>query len=597
MLKRSGWNSAQKTARWALVAAFAVTPFIAAAQTGNAQEGSEGLVVQPRGQVATAAVDHAVTLEALPQVSATNTANGPKLIWGHQASQSAYLAAKTRAASGQFAGAPAAEAMSPPVQAPAPESTSGVETPGATVGFVGNIETTCGGFTPADMGLAVGDDTPSHPVLQANNSCISIFTKGGAIASGYPKSLRSFLGSGNLFLSDPRLLYDPANRRYILVELAIDTVNNKGYEYVAVSQGDDPGGAYFIYVIPTDTANAFGDFPRVGQDHQAIYLASNIFSPIASCLAGQSSCKYLYEQWDFLPKAQMYAGAGFSYWTIGAIGGVDTTQPANIWNPTDIPRAEFLVASKNFAAGNSGCFAGAVNGLLVWAISNPLVTNASVPPEFSEVAVATANNYIIPQSAKQPNTSALIDTGDCRISGEVTYANGSLYAALATGTSAGYPGVIMYQIQPFLGKDNNTRCTGSFTNLCPDITSATIRNEIFLLYGGGLAAYYPTQQPDPEGNVTTVLNVSGNGSFPAFGSTVYVSRRVTQPPGTLLDGGFFLAGGATTYAQGRWGDYTAVSPNFGAGPNAVWFSGMFTGSDHNWGTAVGKAGFTAINQP
>jgi len=603
--KRFSWSSIGRTTSWVLAAALAVMPFAASAQlAGPAQVGDvqgealAALAAAPRVQAATAVVKSSVTLGALPKISAASSVaqTAIKPVWRHHASEEAYLAAKAWAAAG-LANAPnvsTGDALSPPAPGPTPVSTSGVETPGATVAFVGNFETTCGNFTPADMGLAVGDDTPPYPVLQATNTCISIFTKSGARAPGYPKSLSSFLGSGGLFLSDPRIIYDPANHRYILSELAIDIQNSKAYIFVAVSAGDDPGSVYFIYVIPSDTANGFGDFPRIGQDHQAIYLASNIFSPIGSCLSG-GACSYLYEQWDLLPKAPMYAGVGFSYWTVGNVAGTatDSTQPANIWNPTDTPRAEFLVGSKDIA----GCYSGdAQNGLYVWAISNPLVVNTSFPPEFSLVLVATANNYSFPQNATQPGTSALIDTDDCRISGEVTYAGGSLYAALTTGTGAGYPGILQYQIQPFLGKDNNARCTGSFTNLCPDITAAAMRNEIFLLYGGGLASYYPTQQPDPEGNVTTVFNVSGPAPF--FGSTGYLSRRVTQPPGSIgVDSGIVLGLGATTYTQGRWGDYTGVSPNSGAGPNAVWFSGMFTGSDHNWDTAIGKAGFTAINQP
>ena len=595
--KRFNWSGIGRTTSWVFAAALAAMPFAASAQSpgpsqiGNVQEGLGPLTgAPPRPQLATAAVQSTVTLGALPKASAPGPAatTAIKPVFSHHISESAYQAAKARAAAG-LANAPnvsSGDTLAPPAVGPTLAPSSGSETPGATVAFVGNVETN---LTPSDMALAVGDDTPPYPVLQAVNNSISIFKKSGAIAPGYPKTLNSFFGSG-LFIFDPRALYDPANHRYILSAAAIDSTNNRGFTFVAVSAGPDPGGVYFIYAIATQTASAFGDFPRIGQDHQAIYLATNIFS--------LTSGNYFYEQWDLLPKAAMYAGAGFTYWSFGNIAGTatDSTQPANVWQPTDDPRAEFLVGSRNVA----GCFqASSINGLFVWAVANPVFVNASFPPEFSVVFLPTAVNYSVPQSATQPGTSALIDTGDCRISGEVTYNAGSLYAALTTGTSAGYPGIIQYQIQPFLGKDNNTRCTGSFTNLCPDITVAAMRNEIILLYCCNLASYYPTQQPDPEGNVTTVYNVSGNGSnAPFFGSTVYLSRRVTQPPGSIgVDSGIVLAGGATTYTQGRWGDYTGVSPNFGTGPNNVWFSGMFTNSSHNWSTAVGKAGFTAINQP
>ena len=210
----------------------------------------------------------------------------------------------------------------------------------------------------------------------------------------------------------------------------------------------------------------------------------------------------------------------------------------------------------------------------------------------------------------------LIDTGDCRISGEVTYSAGSLFAALATGTGAGYSGTIHYEIHPFLGKDNDTRCTGSFTGLCADITAAERENEIFLFYCCGLANYYPTQQPDEERNVTTVFSISGNGSFPIGGSIAYIGRRVTQPSadaGSYPDSGVFLIGVSTPYIQPspicfrgvcRWGDYTGVSPNFtgvdqrfpAITTNRVWFSAMFTGGNNNWSTAIAEGGYTAVNQ-
>ena len=48
-------------------------------------------------------------------------------------------------------------------------------------------------------------------------------------------------------------------------------------------------------------------------------------------------------------------------------GGVftDTTQPVNVSSPSDNPRAEFLITSKNIFCS------GSCNGLTIWAISNP----------------------------------------------------------------------------------------------------------------------------------------------------------------------------------------------------------------------------------
>src|SRR5262249_34640586 len=243
--------------------------------------------------------------------------------------------------------------------------------------------------------------------------------------------------------------------------------------------------------------------PRLGQDRQGIYLASNIYAPLNLCPTNQ--CTFQHEEWLLLPKAQLYAGAGFSFWfQFGmTVGGTvtDTTQPVNVWSPYDNPRAEFFVASFNFTYSCSH------NGLIVWAVSNPFGFASGGPgPEFSEFTVPTANNYCFPPAASQPGGANTIDTGDNRISGEATYGSGVIHAAVAATNGSGGIASIIYQLSPALNTNDNSRCTGSFANLCPQITGATIRKESVLNYGGTSGAYYPTPQPDLEGNVTTVFN-------------------------------------------------------------------------------------------
>src|SRR2546425_266560 len=79
----------------------------------------------------------------------------------------------------------------------------------------------------------------------------------------------------------------------------------------------------------------------------------------------------------------------------------------------------------------------------------------------------------------------------------------------------------------------------------------TIQNEIcwgcFGFSGDNtFSAYYPTAQPDDEGNVTAVFNFSGQYSYPSVG---YISKRSTMRPGSFSDSGIILKSGAAFYCQ------------------------------------------------
>ncbi len=478
-------------------------------------------------------------------------------------------------------------------------------TPGASFSFDGDTEYEfCSNLTPADQALAVGDG-PS-PILQAVNACISVWNSSGARLLG-PKSLVSFFNlPAGTFVSDPRALYDFYNHRFIVTLLDSNFGNSNNYN-IAVSAGDDPTGAWYTYRIPVQSAsNALPDFPRVGQDKSstypissgtafpgAIYVAANLFS-------NAQGGGYLKEEWLILPKAAMYNGQGFSFWEFNGMtsGGVptDTTQPVNVWSPYDNPRAEFLITSKDFYC-STGC-----NGLTLWAISNPFGFVSGGPsPELTGIVIGTANNYSQPPSASQPGSANSVDTGDLRISGEATYQSGSIYAAHSAANGAGGIMSILYRVQPKLNA-NDSRCTGNYVNLCPQISGASILNETVLNYGGTAGAYYAVQQPDLEGNVTTAFTYSGAGSYPGL---AYISQRATQG-NSFVDNGYFLIGGQALYTQGRWGDYNAVAPAgvaYAAGngqkpvtPGAA-FSGMYAGPSNNWKTRIGFNKFTSPAQP
>jgi len=547
-----------------IVVAVGITPVTASAQEATAQRGV--------GSVGAAVVKR---LDAVPQVTAAEIGVHPQPL----APLTGVSPAEYAARKAQAARSPGAASVTEPASPATPvKPESGLFTPGATVNFTSTGEVNCGSVTPADQALAVGDTNVG--VLQAINVCLDVYNKTGVLQPGYPKSLTSFVGlPANTPTSDPRAIFDWINQRYILVfiQFSRDFSTPSTY-WIAVSQADNPAGSYCLYNLGVQSTGASGgvfplpDFPRLGQDRQAIYLASNVFKP-----------GYLWEEVLVLPKAQIYAcqGFGFSFFFNLNLGGVptDTTQPANVTNIGDDPRSEYLVTSKNIRFGNGQCSTGC-NGLVVWAIHSPLSS-----PTLTGTTVGTANNYSLPPNATQPGSANSIDSGDTRISGMAMYSAGSLYASINTNGGAGQPSFILYQIHPFVNAANG------------QIASARIDNEIPHLLGDAQSFYYATQQPDPEGNVTTVFNFSDANNFAGL---AYVSRRAAQPVNTLPDNGIFARTGAALYSQGRWGDYTAVAPSGLSGSNAfpaMWFAGMFARSDTTWGTQIGKNGFTSINEP
>lgn len=554
-----------------------------------------------------------VTLSSLPTATVGSTAASPPV---HLGARHGLPDVQYRQRKGQISrGGPSAirqGGMSdlsptdsfPPVPPPQlPKTAFGRPTPQAAIVFNGQQYASCGNAVPADMALAVGDTTNS--VLAANSNCVSVYSKTGSLVHG-PVTLQAFAGlPADWFVDLPRALYDWANHRFIVAFAAFSTDNTTFY-IVAVSRADDPTGAWNVYRLQTaaDSGN-FIDFPRLGQDRQGIYVAGNLFDAVYGT--------FNKEEWLLLPKELMYAGATF---TANSVLGpsyaknfLDSSQPASVQSPHEEPRAAFFVTSLNINY-NANCSFASCNGLVVWAVSNPLVASGSPGPEVTGIFLPTTYNYSLPPSANQPGFAESIDSGDTRISGQVTYQSGLLYAALTTDSSAIVPtqgsgtnAVILYKIHPSLNDNDDARCTGSFANLCPQLTAAAITSELCFACGGftdtGGGAYYPTTMPDPEGNWTLVYNYSSNAAYP---STAYLSNRVTQTG--IHDSGLIAGAGQATYLYFFWGGYTAVALAGLQVPQGVavylpsmWFAGMLSLSDGTWGTVIGKNGYSGYDQP
>lgn len=591
------------------VVAFTLTP-----QAARAQQSAK------RAIAVTQDAPGSVVLGGLPQITEQQMAaqlHAPAHARLRGIPAQEYALLKAAAASTKLP-APKGAAQPLVVATPLPPPADG---PAATkITAFGGIGERCGDFIPPDMALAAG---PSF-VVQVINGCLSVFDKAGHVQAGFPKSLTSFMlvsPSALLPPFDPRALFDWANQRYI-VSAAHISATAVPFVDVAVSQSSNPLGGWFIYHFnliagPILTGGKIADFPTLGQDRRAIYLAFNAFT-LPETFNGAFML--------LLPKGAMYAGAGFTFhflppssFTITGTGEVmDSLQPANVMDRSDNPRAEFVVASHNIDApgglANAECATGC-SGVAVFAISNPIFSSGSPGPEVSQVLVSTVDTYSLPPLAEQSGCTApglnctLLDTGDTRVSGEIVYASGSLYAALGTngtGNGSGASHFLWFQIRPVLNDNNDLACSGAFRNKCPQIVGASILNEVCWACASGQgdgtgATYYPEVQPDPEGNVLVVFNYSDATTFP---SSAYATNRATQALGTMHDSGFFLQKGLATYVSldnnkiNRWGDYTAASVDLTPGTRAsFWFAAESSNAAGLYRTAIGHNAFSGPAQP
>jgi hypothetical protein len=380
-----------------------------------------------------------------------------------------------------------------------PSGAVGAQTVGVSTNFAG-IQESCSGVRPSDMAIAAG---PTF-VLQVVNDCIAVFSKTGVLQAGYPKSINTFFGlpannfNTGRFTSDPRLIYDWVKNRYLLVMLWEDFPNSRGFLMVAASTTSDPRSAWHIYKIQGGGTGTCPDFPTLGQAAWgdpalgAFPVGFNVFPCNTKGFFGS----LVDDQVWFLPKGSLYGGFGFSFriFSNPNVGGVllDTLQPSNDQSLGDKPRAIFAVNSFNIKFGGGQCRS-ACNGLVLWSFSNVLIQPGSPGLEFSGIVLHTPSNYQFPPSANQPGGNNTIDSGDTRVSGQVYYASGSLWASINTNNGGGGPAVLSWQIHPTLN-DNNPRCTGAFVNDCARLTAGTIEQEISYAIGGGRAlnAYYGT---------------------------------------------------------------------------------------------------------
>ena len=148
---------------------------------------------------------------------------------------------------------------------------SGTEIPGPIVTFNGQTNTSF--VDPPDPNGAVG---PNHIVTMCNLS-FQIFNKTGTSLFGPAANNTLWAGFGGECQTDnsgdPVVLYDRLADRWFLSQFTAS--GPTFFECVAISQTNDPTGAYYRYAIATGTN--FPDYPKAGVWTDAYYVSTREF--------------------------------------------------------------------------------------------------------------------------------------------------------------------------------------------------------------------------------------------------------------------------------------------------------------------------------
>jgi hypothetical protein len=444
---------------------------------------------------------------------------------------------------------------------------------------------------PPDQGLAVANGV----IFEITNRTLQIFSRDGSPLTDAIANARFFAIGAGFSLADPHVLYDPSSARWFVSELLFGQGFN-GFA-VAVSQTSDPTGRFFIYRFPAassdvaacGTTGCSPDFPQVGLDQNAYFIAVNLF---AGTNAFVTSGLYIFS------KAQLLAGTAtmsLSRFILDDFTVQPSVPAAGQGFVADDGGTEYLMTAREPQDGS--------HNLRVYAVTNTSqIDGAPASLRLMSVDVA-AQPYRAPVPSSEPDvvgpfcrsrgvTSApKLDGGFDSFGSNVVLANGNLYAALATAARDGN-GLPRDVIAWFAVRPRLTATT----------LAATIAAQDYIVPPDGFSLSYPEFALDNTGAGIIGMTMAGidksaRGGFPSAALVEFADGQANQRirvvgKGAAADDGITGCRRAGAGGIGRWGDYGAgtVDPTTGFFYVANEFipdpQKFPPGKNANWGTFI-----------
>ena len=422
------------------------------------------------------------------------------------------------------------------------------------------------GFIPPDPNIAVGKTNSSGVgyIVQLVNSEMAVYNKSGALVSG-PVSLDSLwsaLGGGCATnnAGDPIVQYDNLADRWLVSQLG--SSGSPPYsECIAISQTNNPSGAYYLYSY--DFGSNLNDYPKFGvwpTLTNSAYLATyNLFPNAGNTLLGAQLCAY--------DRNAMLSGA-----MSPAVLCFTLPNDAN-YLPSDLDGA----TPPN--DGTPGYFLNfeTTSTLRLYQLSPDFTamtaTLTAASPDLAVAPFTEACNGGV--CIAQPNSQKLDSLGD-RLMYRLAYRVFSDHTAMVVNhsVSAGSSvGVRWYELrQPSGG--------GGFSLF----QQATFAPDSAFRWMGSAAM-------DGAGNIAIGYSKSSSSVYP---SIAFAGRTPGMAAGTMGTETVLQAGKGSQTTYSRWGDYTAlrIDPS---DDTTFWYTNEYYSRNSlffnfNWSTVI--ASFT-----
>ena len=398
-----------------------------------------------------------------------------------------------------------------------------------------------GRLVPPDTGGAIG---PNHVVTMLNSQ-VRVHDRSGRELS--TTTLASFWSkvTGNLFVSDPHIEYDPATQRWIATAVAFAQAVKESSVLVGVSQGADPAGGWNLYRVLADPVNSllFADFPTLGFNRDWVVVQVNMYGqPPAD---PTSNIQLLKTQIYAFDKANLLAGGSDARHTLFSHSELGASQVPAVTYDADLP-VVLLLEEWNGNSNGAGylrlySIGGPVGSEALTSVGFPATGDVwdFAPPAFGDLGFQKDVSH-----DSRTGKPLYVATGNADFS-RVIVRNGLITAAHTV----------------FLPAGGATRAAIQWWQLT---TGGAVVQRGRLDDATGRTSYaYSSIAPNRNNDLLLGCTSFSGERYP---SAAYTFRAAGDPPGTLREEALLKAGESAYTKLGgsrnRWGDYsvTAVDP-------------------------------------